>query len=297
MLTQSQNFLPLFPKIDINEYSQVHIIDIENLVGDKPRRRNHQQRENYIRKVNTKLDQYMSEFRTPNSLFIISLAKDFNGLKKYQYKTNKLKNIYSIPSCGISGADNVLITFLKDNFLVKTDSIQNRLKDIYLATGDKDFLQTSKSLNKKFSKLNLVLSEGSSFNKNLIQYCQRCIFLGTFDSNEQKLITFIKHYIYSAIGKFDEIKTLDLIEKINFTYVNKYEPGQKIIESSKAGTKFKLYKNSKESDEYLNVVIELNKTPLKNNILDHQSLLQDALMKVLSKEVKINFKKKLSVQV
>ncbi len=297
MLIQSQNFLPLFPKIDINAYSQVHIIDIENLVGDKPRRRNHQQRENYIRKVNTKLDQYMSEFPTLNSLFIISLANDFNGLKKYQYKTNKFKNIYSIPSCGVSGSDNVLITFLKNNFLVKPQSTQMHIKELYLATGDRDFLETSKSLNKQFSNLNLVLSEGSSFNKNLIQYCQKCIFLGTFDSNEQKLNTFIKHYIYSAIGKFNEIKTLDLIKKINFTYINKYESGQKIIESSKEGTKFKLYKNSIESDEYLNVVIELNKTPLKNNILYHQDLLQDSLMKVCGKDVKINFKENSSVKV
>ena len=46
MLTQSKNFLPIFPKININEYSQIHIIDIENLVGHKPRRGDQKQKEN-----------------------------------------------------------------------------------------------------------------------------------------------------------------------------------------------------------------------------------------------------------
>ena len=295
MLTQSQNFLPIFPKININEYSQIHIIDIENLVGHKPRRGDQKQRENYVRKVNAKLDQYMSELYTSGSLFIISLGKEFHGLKKYRYKTDKSNNVYSIPSTGISGADEVLMTFLKDNLLSKKISPQTFSKNIYLATGDKDFLETSKSLSNQYTNLNLVLSEDSSFNKNLIQHFNKCIFLGNFESNEQKLNTFIKHYIYSALGKFNQIKSLALIKKINFTYVNKHEPGQQIIESSREGIKFKLYKNSLESDEYLYVLIELNNTSLKNNILDHQRQLEDSLTKVCRKEVKINFKKDSSI--
>ena len=49
MLTQSKTSFQYF-KITINEYSQIHIIDIENLVGHKPRRGDQKQKENYVRK-------------------------------------------------------------------------------------------------------------------------------------------------------------------------------------------------------------------------------------------------------
>lgn len=293
MLIQGQNFLPLFPKIDINQYSQIHVIDIENIVGEKPRRGSFSRRDNYIEKVNSKLSQYVSKFSSNKSLFIISLTNEFCGLKNYQFKTNKLKNIYSIPAVGNSGADNVLIYFLHKHFLNNNINDQRFSKEIFIATGDKDFLPVSQLLSKKFGNVSLVLSEEGSFNKNLIQFFKKCIFMGNFETTEELISKFIRHYIYSALGKFSVKDTYELFENINFTFIHRFEPGQRIVETTSQdnakNTHLKTYHNETDSDDEIEISIQLKNTKFSNKILGFELGLQDSLSKICDKKIRVKF--------
>lgn len=284
MLLQKQNFLPLFPKIDVFKFDQVHVIDIENLIGDKPNR-NGNRKLHYVEKVNEKIDSYIENNLNEKSVYLIGLSKDFAGSSNYKYKSNYIKNIFTIPSSGVSGADHVLIQYLNNNFLSK----KKYNGEIYIASGDGVFKHILVNLNKLKQNTNLVLSENCSFNKQLIALCKKCIFLGNFNSNKEKIDKFIKLYIHSALGVFPEKLQYEVVKNIAITETS-FDPGQKIVEISvdKTGT-HKFYNNQNPVEKSLSISIELENTKYLELIIELRDSLEKALNKVFDEYITIDF--------
>ena len=284
MLLQKQNFLPLFPKIDVFKFDQVHVIDIENLIGDKPNR-NGNRKLHYVEKVNEKIDSYIENNLNEKSVYLIGLSKDFAGSSNYKYKSNYIKNIFTIPSSGVSGADHVLIQYLNNNFLSK----KKYNGEIYIASGDGVFKHILVSLNKLKQNTTLVLSENCSFNKQLIALCKKCIFLGSFNSNKEKIDKFIKLYIHSALGVFPEKLQYEVVKNIAITETS-FDPGQKIVEISvdKTGT-HKFYNNQNPVEKSLSISIELENTKYLGLIIELRDSLEKALNKVFDEYITIDF--------
>ena len=291
MLLQKQNFLPLFPKVDVFEFNQVHIIDIENLIGYKPKRKGNR-KFHYIEKVNEKLDSYIKNNENNKTVYIIGLSKDLAATSTYKYKSNNFRNIFTISSSGVSGADHVLIQYLNKNFLS-----QKKYKgEIYIASGDGVFKHILLKLNGLKQITNLVLSENCSFNKQLLELCKKCIFLGNFNSKEEKIVKFIKLYIHSALGIFskegvfsEELK-YELVKNIAITETSNFDPGQKIVEISvdKTGT-HKFYNNQNPVEKSLSISIELENTKYLELIIELRDSLEQALNKVFEEYITIDF--------
>ena len=286
MLLQKQNFLPLFPKIDVFKFDQVHLIDIENLIGDKPNRKEELRKLQYVEKVNEKLDSYIENNFNEKSVYLIGLSKDFAGSSNYKYKSNYIKNIFTIPSSGVSGADHVLIQYLNNNFL----SQKKYNGEIYIASGDGVFKHILVNLNELKLNTNLVLSENCSFNKQLIALCKKCIFLGNFNSNEEKIVKFIKLYIHSALGVFPEKLQYEVVKNIAITETSNFDPGQKIVEISvdKTGI-YKFYNNQNPVEKSLSIFMELENTKYLELIIELSDSLEQALNKVFDEHITIDF--------
>jgi len=285
VLLQKQNFLPLFPKIDVFKFDQVHLIDIENLIGEKPHRKG-SRKLHYIEKVNEKMDNYIKNNLSNKTVYIISLSKDFAANSTYKYKSKNFRNIFTIPSNGVSGADHVLIQYLNNNFV----SQKKYNGEIYIASGDGVFKHILVKLNGLKQNTNLVLSENCSFNKQLIELSKKCIFLGNFNSNEEKIVKFINLYIHSALGVSQEKLQHELVKNISITETSNFDPGQKIVEISvdKTGI-YKFYNNQNPVEKSLSIFMELENTKYLELIIELSDSLEQALNKVFDEHITIDF--------